>query len=121
MTRMRYKDFTFPHNPRKIQVDGGQRLAEHRCLDGRTVLEALGRQRRQVDAQGELTGSQAWRQLEQLVFLAGEETPGLLALPGMDPFPAYCTGIDFLGEGDGQVLGYRIRFQEAGEEGRTIG
>ena len=22
MTRMRYKDFTFPHNPRKIQVDG---------------------------------------------------------------------------------------------------
>lgn len=116
MTRMRYKDFYFPHNPKKIQVDHGARLAQHDCVDGRTVIQPLGTSRREVQAQGELVGPQAWRYLERLVQLAAETTPGTLSLPGMAPFSAYCVGVDFLGEGDGQVLGYRICFREAGEE-----
>ena len=116
MTRMRYKDFYFPHNPQKIQVDHGGRLAEHLCVGGRTVIQPLGRRRREVEAQGDLVGPQAWRYLERLVQLAAQTDPGTLSLPGMDPFSAYCVGVDFLGEGDGQVLGYRIRFREAGEE-----
>lgn len=116
MTRMKFRDFYFPHNPRKIQVLSRRLTAEHQSPGGGSQVQSLGSLCRVVTGEGELTGPQApalYARLEELL-AAGEA--GTLSVPMVVPFSAYLTSLELVGEGDGQSLHYRFAFTEARRE-----
>ena len=124
MTRMKYKDFFFPHNPRRIEVTARQHTAEHRCPGGTTRVERLGNGCRTVNGEGELIGAQAASLFARLYQLSQQGEPGMLTVPGLAPFPAYFTQLDLVEEGDGRSLCYRFSFLEAergSDDAGTVG
>ncbi len=112
MTAMRYKDFIFPHNPKRIQVSYRAATAALHCPHLGSVVQNLGPRCRVVTGQGAFFGAGAAAQFAALEQLAGQQEAGYLFVPSLTPFKAYLTQLTFLGEGDGSVLFYSFEFVE---------
>ena len=59
MTNLRFKDYTFRHNPRKIVVRYLKETAQSRCYGFGASLQELGSGLTIVEGEGELFGSDA--------------------------------------------------------------
>lgn len=116
MDVLQYRDFVFPHNPASIKVTGTDQVATHFRPGQGDAVQRLGRRARRVTCSGSFfsaTFRQTLAQLESLRQKAAGDQPGLLFLPGMEPFPAYLEQFVFDAKGDGKVISYTIVFVEA--------
>ncbi len=112
MTAMRYKDFIFPHNPKRIQVSYRSATATLHCPQLGSVVQHLGPRCRVVSGQGAFFGPAAAAQFAALEQLAAQGNAGYLFIPALTPFKAYLTKLVYLGEGDGSLLSYSFEFVE---------
>ncbi len=78
---MRYKDYTWPHNPEIYTVENRRRVAVHRVPFGPCVFQELGGSYRILRGEGEFTGPDAYDQFRQLEAVFQEGGPGQLAHP----------------------------------------
>ena len=62
LSPMRYKDFTWPHNPRVYTIDYERRMAENKVPYGLYHLQDLGRGHRVMRGEGEFVGPDAYAQ-----------------------------------------------------------
>lgn len=109
---MRYKTFSFPHDPEKLEITVKNRLGVAHCPGYGPVIQELGVQERVIDGEGAFFGPQAknqYRQLEELFF---QQTPGRLTLPGHPAVTAHFASLRWLGQGDGQIIRYAFQFVE---------
>ena len=86
---MRYKGFTWPHNPRVYSIDYERFLAVNKVPFGTYHLQDLGRTRRVMRGEGEFVGADAYKQFGQLANTFYEEGPGLLIHPLWQTANAY--------------------------------
>ena len=56
LTPMRYKSYTWPHNPRVYSIDYERKMAVHKVPFGYYYLQDLGRTRRVMEGEGEFVG-----------------------------------------------------------------
>ena len=78
LTPMRYKEFTWPHNPEIYTVEYRRQMAAHKVPFGRCVLQDLGYTYRVLKGEGVFTGNDAYRQFQELAAVFQESGPGLL-------------------------------------------
>ena len=78
---MRYKEYTWPHNPRVYSIDYERKMAVHKVPFGLYSLQDLGRTRRVMEGEGEFVGEGAYTQFGQLANVFHETGPGLLIHP----------------------------------------
>lgn len=112
MTTMRYKNYIFPHNPSRLELELQGQLAGAHCPGYGPVYQDLGVAQRVITGEGAFWGPGAegdYAALEQ-VFLQGGA--GMLFLPTMAPVRAFFTRLSYLGQGDGAILRYGFRFVE---------
>ena len=81
LTPMRYKGYTWPHNPRVYSIDYQRQMAVNKIPFGLYYLQDLGRTRRVMEGEGEFTGEDAYHQFGQLANVFYETGPGLLIHP----------------------------------------
>lgn len=81
LTPMRYKDFTWPHNPEIYSVEYRRQVAAHKVPFGRCVLQDLGCTYRVLRGEGVFVGENAYRQFRELAEVFQESGPGLLVHP----------------------------------------
>lgn len=81
LTSMRYKDFTWPHNPEIYAVEYRRQVAAHKVPFGRCVLQDLGCTYRILRGEGVFAGEDAYRQFRELTGVFQEGGPGLLVHP----------------------------------------
>ena len=60
LTSMRYKDFTWPHNPEVYQVERRREMAVHKVPFGGCVLQDLGSTYRVLQGEGTFAGRDAY-------------------------------------------------------------
>ena len=60
LAAMRYKTYTWPHNPRTYTIDYERKMAVHKVPFGRYHLQDLGLTRRVMRGEGEFTGPGAY-------------------------------------------------------------
>ena len=72
LTPMRFKNYTWPHNPEVYAVERRRRLAVHPVPYGRCVVQDLGGEYRVLRGEGEFAGPGAYQQFQQLTV---EEEP----------------------------------------------
>ena len=109
---MRYKNFTFPHDPEKLEVTVKNQLGVAHCPGYGPVIQELGVQQRVISGEGAFFGEQAetlYRQLEGIFF---QQTPGTLSIPGHPAVTAHFSALRWLGQGDGQIIRYSFEFIE---------
>ena len=81
LTSMRYKDYTWPHNPEIYKVENRRRVAVHKIPFGSCVFQELGGTYRILRGEGEFSGADAYDQFRQLEGVFQEGGPGQLVHP----------------------------------------
>ena len=81
LTPMRFKDYTWPHNPEVYRVERRRRLAVHPVPYGRCVIEDLGSDYRILRGEGVFAGERAYEQFRQLAAVFQEGGAGVLVHP----------------------------------------
>ena len=85
LTPMRYKDYTWPHNPEVYTVEYQRRIAAHQVPCGGSVLQDLGCSYRVLRGEGVFAGEGAYQQFQKLAEVSG--TPCLAGGAGLVRFP----------------------------------
>lgn len=109
---MKYKNYTFPHEPERLEIAVKNRLGTAHCPGYGPAIQEMGIQERVITGEGVFFGSRAgeeYRQLEEVFF---QQTPGVLVLPGHTAVMAHFSQLGWLGEGDGGMIRYRFEFIE---------
>ena len=81
LTPMRFKDYTWPHNPEIYSVEYRRRMAVHAVPFGRCVLQDLGGAYRVLEGEGAFAGADAYAEFLRLAEVFRQEGPGLLVHP----------------------------------------
>ena len=78
---MRYKEFTWPHNPETYQVEHRRQVAVHKVPFGGYVLQDLGAGCRVLEGEGTFAGKDAYATFRALEQVFDQPGPGLLVHP----------------------------------------
>ena len=89
LSPMRYKGYTWPHNPRVYSIDYERKMAVNKTPFGLFHLQDLGRTNRIMEGEGEFVGPDAYAQFGKLANVFYEDGPGLLVHPLWQTASAY--------------------------------
>ena len=112
LTPMRYKEFTWPHNPEIYTVEYRRQMAAHKVPFGRCVLQDLGYTYRVLKGEGVFTGNNAYRQFQELAAVFQESGPGLLVHPVWQAERAYFVELKVTEEPLPDYVRYSFTFWE---------
>ena len=112
LTPMRFKEFTWPHNPEVYTVEYRRRLAVHRVPFGPCVLQDLGSVYRVLGGRGVFAGSKAYEQFQALASVFRQEGPGLLVHPVWQTERAYFASLTVTEEPLPDYVQYAFEFWE---------
>ena len=112
LTPMRYKEFTWPHNPEIYTVEYRRQMAAHKVPFGRCVLQDLGYTYRVLKGEGVFTGNDAYRQFQELAAVFQESGPGLLVHPVGQAERAYFVELKVTEEPLPDYVRYSFTFWE---------
>lgn len=112
LTPMRYKDYTWPHNPEVYQAECRREVAALKVPFGGYVLQDLGRTYRILQGEGTFAGLRAYEQYKELeqVFLQGGS--GVLVHPVWKTAGAYFVSLELTEEPLPDYVRYRFTFWE---------
>lgn len=119
---MRYKGFTWPHNPRVYTIDFSRSVAVHKVPYGQYHLQDLGRTQREMRGEGEFVGTGAYEQFGRLASVFYETGPGTLIHPLWQAAQAYFVQLRLEQEPRADYVRYSFVFWEtaAQEGGRVV-
>lgn len=112
LTPMKFKTFTWPHNPTTYSITFERVMAVNKVPFGRYYLQDLGMTRRVMRGEGEFTGPDAYHQFGKLACLFYESTPGTLVHPVWDTTTAYLVDLRLEQEPRTDYVKYSFEFWE---------
>ena len=112
LTPMRYKDYTWPHNPEVYTVERQRRLVVHQIPFGRCVIQDLGGMYRVLRGEGVFAGDGAYEQFRQLAAVFREGGSGLLVHPVWKTEQAWFASLQVTEEPLPDYVRYRFEFWE---------
>lgn len=93
LSPMRYKGYTWPHNPRVYSIDFQRAMAAHKMPFGRYQLQDLGMGHRVMKGSGEFVGPGAYEEFQRLACLFYEGGTGQLVHPLWQAADAYFVAL----------------------------
>lgn len=112
LTPMRFKEFTWPHNPEVYTVEYRRRIAVHQAPFGQCVMQELGGSYRVLKGEGVFAGEGAYQRFRELAEVFQSEGPGLLVHPVWQTERAYFTALEAVEEPLPDFVRYRFEFWE---------
>ncbi len=109
---MRYKSFTWPHNPHSYSITYERLTAVHKVPMGVYTMQDLGRTRRVLRGEGVFYGPAAYDTFRALACVFYETGPGLLIHPVWDTSNAYFTDLRLEMEPAENYVVYSFAFAE---------
>ena len=85
LSSMRYKNYTWPHNPETFVVEYRRQMAAHKIPLGGCVLQDLGVNCRILRGEGEFAGPGAYEEFKALAAVFQEPGAGMLTHPVSRP------------------------------------
>lgn len=112
LTPMRYKNYTWPHNPRVYSIDYERKMVVHKTPFGSYHLQDLGRTNRIMEGEGEFVGTDAYAQFGRLANVFYSSGPGLLIHPLWQTANAYFVSLRLKQEPRPDYVKYAFTFWE---------
>ena len=109
---MKYKQFTWPHNPRTYTIEYKRVMAAHKVPFGRYHLQDLGPTRRVMRGEGEFVGEDAYEQFKALASVFYEDGPGVLIHPVWQAANVYFVELSLAQEPRRNYVRYTFAFWE---------
>lgn len=112
LTPMRYKDYTWPHNPEVYTVERQRRLVVHQIPFGQCLIQDLGGMYRVLRGEGVFAGEGAYEQFQQLAAVFQEGGAGLLVHPVWKTERAWFASLQVTEEPLPDYVRYSFEFWE---------
>ena len=112
LTPMRFKDYTWPHNPEVYTVEYRRRVVAHPVPFGRCVMQDLGGGYRVLRGEGAFAGEGAYEEFEQLAEVFRSSGPGILVHPVWSAERAYFVELTVTEEPLPDYVRYSFTFWE---------
>ena len=109
---MRYKEYTWPHNPETYTVEYRRCLAAHKVPFGGYCLQDLGNTDRVLRGDGVFAGERAYQEFQDLEAVFGQEGPGMLVHPVWPAASAYFVSLQLTEEPLPDYVHYTFEFWE---------
>lgn len=109
---MRYKEYTWPHNPETYTVEYRRCLAAHKVPFGGYCLQDLGETYRVLQGEGVFAGVGAYEEFQRLEAVFRQEGPGLLVHPVWPAASAYFVSLQLAEEPLPDYVRYTFSFWE---------
>lgn len=116
---MRYKDYTWPHNPRVYTIEYQRKMGVQKVPFGLYHLQDLGVTRRVMRGEGEFTGPGAYGEFKKLAAVFYGEGPGMLIHPVWQASNAYFVELRLEQEPRKDYVKYSFAFWESYDGYRT--
>ena len=116
LSAMRFKDFTWPHNPRTFRVEWQRRVAVLDAPGGRYRVQELGKTCRVLRGEGEFCGPDAYETFERLAETFSQDGPGALRHPLWHANAGYFTRLELTQEPRADYVAYAFEFDETRDE-----
>lgn len=111
---MSYKNYIWPFNPKKIQVEYSRNISNLKLPLFGSVLQDMGCDKRVITGTGEFIGDGCLAEFNRLASVFTEGGGGTLRLPGVAPFQAAFTSLKMIGEAQPDCVTYSFVFVEDG-------
>lgn len=112
LAAMRYKNYTWPHNPRVYMMEYRRSMAAQKVPFGQYRLQDLGPARRVLRGEGEFAGEGAYDEFKKLAAVFYSEGPGILIHPIWQPSSAYFVALSLRQEPRADYVSYTFEFWE---------
>ena len=112
LSSMRYKNYTWPHNPETFVVEYRRQMAAHKVPMGSCVLQDLGVNCRILRGEGEFAGPGAYEEFKALAEVFRQEGPGMLVHPVWQTDRAYFVSLSVTEEPKPDYVRYSFAFWE---------
>lgn len=112
LSTMRYKGFTWPHNPRVYSISFERKAALRKIPFGNYHIQDLGLTRRVMRGEGEFVGEDAYQQFKKLATVFYDNGPGTLIHPLWDTSSAWFMELSLEQEPRPDYVKYRFAFWE---------
>ena len=112
LSPMRYKDYTWPHNPRVYTIDYRRTMAGQKVPFGGYLLQDLGQEHRVMEGEGEFAGEGAYREFQKLASVFYDRGPGLLVHPLWQAANTYFVSLRLEQEPRPDYIRYSFAFWE---------
>lgn len=109
---MRYKNFTWPHNPKSYSIRYERQTALHKVPMGIYTMEDMGRTCRIMEGEGEFFGPDAYATFKKLATVFYEQGAGTLFHPVWMTTSAYFTELRLTQEPREDYVAYAFQFRE---------
>lgn len=109
---MKFKGYTWPHNPRELKVSGVKNLKDFEIPFKGNLFQNFGREKTVVSGIGEFFGEDCIKQFDELYALFKEKNSGILNVPDMDPFLAEFKSLKMLVPPKPNLVEYSFEFWE---------
>lgn len=119
LTSMRYKSYTWPHNPRVYSIDYRRTMAVNKTPFGGYQLQDLGAAHRVMEGEGEFVGTGAYNEFQRLASVFYSKGPGLLVHPLWQAANTYFVSLKVEQVPRPDYVRYSFEFWE--ENGLTTG
>lgn len=112
LTPMRFKEYTWPHNPETYSITYQRKVAVHKVPFGRYALQDMGVSYRVMQGEGAFTGSGAYDEFRKLAKVFYETGPGMLVHPVWQTASAYFVSLQLAQEPLPDYVRYTFAFWE---------
>lgn len=117
MDRLQYKDFIWPENPERFQIQA-VRAPKYSVNDlGEYTYSGLGPMCRVISGSGVFRGTYAYENFNTLQVILTNGVTGTLSHPIWGDITAYLTKLEMDSEGREGYVAYSFTFREADESG----
>lgn len=111
---MRYKDYTWPHNPETYTIAWERSLAAQKVPFGSYCLQDLGTICRVMRGEGTFAGENAYDEFRALAEVFAQDGPGLLVHPLWPAASAYFVSLTLTEQPQPDFVRYAFEFWENG-------
>lgn len=109
---MRYKGFSWHHNPKKLEIHNGKKTIDLCCPYSHKEVQELCADNCVIKGQGELYGEKCIEQFNKLNTLFSQKGKGVLSVGGLPSIEAYFTKLELLCEPKENIVSYSFEFVE---------
>lgn len=113
LTPMRFKDYTWPHNPETCRVELERKMAVQKAPFGGYVLQDMGALHRVMRGEGAFVGENAYEEFRKLVRVFEEDGAGTLVHPVWRTMLAHFVALEVLEEPKPDYVRYTFEFWES--------
>lgn len=115
LAAMKFKDYTWPNNPRTFEVSSSREVRSHKLPFSGFVIQDMGKNRRVFKGEGEFAGEDAYESFRRLTEVFDEGSAGILTHPVWQPVRACFVRLELIEEPGENYLRYGFEFWECPE------